>query len=178
MRGSTHLLLGRLRGKHLVQLKGHLLPLVQEVQDGVVIRIECHRADRLRALSILLSDGADSPEDADVPLGGEQRQRQPRRGARPSPQPGPAAPFSRTSSLWHFLRSCSSRRYLRSSSRLVLFTSSMACPIWVKNKAQPPARTAQGEGLWADPGLTSALALRRVSWRSRGKSRTCRFRLL
>lgn len=70
MRGSTHLLLGRLRGKHLVQLKGHLLPLVQEVQDGVVIRIECHRADRLRALSILLSDGADSPEDADVPLGG------------------------------------------------------------------------------------------------------------
>lgn len=35
-------------------------------------------------------------------------------------------PLRRTSSLWHFLRSCSSRRYLRSSSRLVLCTSSMA----------------------------------------------------
>lgn len=45
-------------------------------------------------------------------------------GARPQP------PFSRTSSLWHFLRSCSSRRYLRSSSWLLLLTSSMAWPIW------------------------------------------------
>lgn len=52
------------------------------------------------------------------------------RAGDPLGQAPPCPPFSRTSSLWHFLRSCSSRRYLRSSSWLLLFTSSMAWPIW------------------------------------------------
>lgn len=67
--GSTHLLLGRLRGEDLIQLEGHLLPLVQEVQDGVIIVVKGHCIGCLRALAVLLCEGADSPENTDVPLG-------------------------------------------------------------------------------------------------------------
>lgn len=67
--GRTHLLLGCLWGEDLIQLEGHLLPLVQEVQDGIIIGVEGQRVGRLRALAILLCDGADSPKNTDVSLG-------------------------------------------------------------------------------------------------------------
>lgn len=69
--GSTHLLLGRLWGEDLIQLEGHLLPLVQEVQDSVIVGVEGHCVGRLRTLTVLLRDGADSPENTDVSLEGD-----------------------------------------------------------------------------------------------------------
>lgn len=70
---STHLLLGRLWGEDLIQLKGHLLPLVQEVQDSIIVSIEGHSIGCLGALSILFCDGADSPKNTDVSLGERSR---------------------------------------------------------------------------------------------------------
>lgn len=70
---STHLLLGCLWGEDLIQLKGHLLPLVQEVQDSVIISIEGHSIGCLGALTILFCDGADSPKNTDVSLEGRSR---------------------------------------------------------------------------------------------------------
>lgn len=67
--GSTHLLLGCLWGEDFIQLKGHLLSFVQEVQDSVIISIEGHSVGCLRALPILLCDGADSSKNTDVSLG-------------------------------------------------------------------------------------------------------------
>lgn len=59
----------------------------------------------------------------------------------PLPSPNPQhSPFNRTSSLWHFLRSWSSRRYFRSSSWLLLLTSSMAWPI-CRNKRNYQSRS-------------------------------------
>lgn len=74
MDSSTHLLLGRLWGEDLIQFKGHLLPLVQEVQDSVIISIEGHSIGCLGALPILFCDGADSPKNTDVSL--EERSRE------------------------------------------------------------------------------------------------------
>lgn len=84
---STHLLLGCLWGEDLIQLEGHLLPLVQEVQDGIIVGIEGHRVGRIRALAVLLRDGADSPENTDVSLeqGGMQGWCQPQRILLPPP---------------------------------------------------------------------------------------------
>ena len=81
------------------------------------------------------------------------------------PQPTRQSPFSLTSSLWHFLRSCSSRRYLRSSSWLLLLTSSMAWPIWwgrcsAIREPVPPTSHAQ----LLPPSLTACSLLPALDW--------------
>lgn len=64
------------------------------------------------------------------------------------------SPFSRTSSLWHFLRSCSSRRYLRNSSWLLLLTSSMAWPICGAHVVPSEAGLCQLPFTGPDGGIT------------------------
>lgn len=65
---STHLLLGCLWGEDLIQLKGHLLSLVQEVQDSIIIGVKGHCIGCLWSFTVLLRDGADSPKNTDVSL--------------------------------------------------------------------------------------------------------------
>lgn len=103
-----------------------------------------------RELLQLHNDRAQLPGEVLGAAGMGRTTSEPGRGPRsrvPAPAcPAPRSPFSRTSSLWHFLRSCSSRRYLRSSSWLLLLTSSMAWPIWWETcsavRAPPPGRLA------------------------------------
>jgi len=194
--GSTHLLLGRLRGEDLIQLEGHLLPLVQEVQDSVVVGVEGHRVGHLRALAVLFCDGADSPENTDVSLGGGDAgmvsaPAQPA-ADRSTPSPTPAShgdkprtfqPHQLVVTLLAELQlpPVLSQQLLVGSVHLLDGLADLRGDGEQRLSDPTPASPtdAWGGSQGGGPGVpTSARALRRVSWRSRGKSRTCRFRLL
>lgn len=57
-----------MRGEDFIQLKGHDLALVREVEDGVVVRVEAQHGFGIGGVLLLLTDRPDATEHTDVTL--------------------------------------------------------------------------------------------------------------